>query len=47
MADRVKIVVTVPSDEADARKIFNTIKAAHSYEEPVIDVYPLLNYNEL
>jgi hypothetical protein len=35
--------VEVSCDEADALAIVNAIRKAHSYEEPAIVVYPLLD----
>lgn len=35
--------IEVTCDEPAAKKIVLAIKAAHSYEEPAIDVYPLLD----
>lgn len=34
--------IEITCDESDAKTIVNAIRAAHSYEEPAIDVYPLL-----
>jgi hypothetical protein len=38
--------IEVSCDEADARAIVRAIRAAHSYEEPAIAVYPLLDMGE-
>ena len=38
--------IEISCDQADATTIVRTIRAAHSYEEPAIFVYPLLSVDE-
>lgn len=38
--------VEITCDETDAKTIVEAIRLAHSYEEPAIDVYPLLDINQ-
>lgn len=40
-ADEEKIEVICPSDIL--KKVLDSVRAVHPYEEPAIDIYPLLN----
>lgn len=39
--------IEITCDKTDALRIVNAIKNAHPYEEPTIDIYPLLSHESL
>ena len=41
--NKVKIFVTIPSENAEeVRKVISKLREKHPYEEPAIDIVPLL-----
>lgn len=39
--------IEITCDRAVAKEVVSTIRTTHSYEEPAIDIYPLLDGKEL
>lgn len=42
-----EIILAVTRDIAQAKSVTTAIRSAHPYEEPVIDVIPLIDENDL
>jgi hypothetical protein len=40
-------IVEVACDKAITKEVIAKLRAAHPYEEPVIDIYPLIEESEL